>query len=356
VVFTLDGLVSYLNPAFTETFGWTLEELEGKSIPYVPPGLEQETLEHIRMLMEKKVILRRESKRLTKDGRVLDVILREVVFSEPGEKKTLEGPRTRLVYLLPEKRTPLEALRNYQQEIKEQGGNILFECSGGECGGDPGRSSSGGGGEMSLAMYLMPQENITDPVFSNGHCAMTDRINDQRYTAAILPASGIHVSVLTYTLKGGSFCKAFNDRTIAIVDLVETREREQKMVTVKADAMDREIAASGSIALYGIYFDFDKAVVKPESKPTLQEIALLLKNKPGLKLLIAGHTDNVGNFAYNTDLSQRRAAAVVQALTGEFGIDRSRLTPVGVSSASPKATNRTEEGRARNRRVELVEN
>ena len=277
-------------------------------------------------------------------------------YSEPGEKKTLEGPLTRLVYLLPEKRTPLEALRNYQQEIKEQGGNILFECSGGECGGDPGRSSSGGGGEMSLAMYLMPQENITDPVFSNGHCAMTDRINDQRYTAAILPASGIHVSVLTYTLKGGSFCKAFNDRTIAIVDLVETREREQKMVTVKADAMDREIAASGSIALYGIYFDFDKAVVKPESQPTLQEIALLLKNKPGLKLLIAGHTDNVGTFAYNTDLSQRRAAAVVQALTGEFGIDRSRLTPVGVSSASPKATNRTEEGRARNRRVELVEN
>jgi PAS domain S-box-containing protein len=87
VVFTLDGLVSYLNPAFTETFGWTLQELEGKSIPYVPPGLEQETLEHIRMLFEQKVILRRESKRLTKDGRVLDVILRAVVFSEPGEKK-----------------------------------------------------------------------------------------------------------------------------------------------------------------------------------------------------------------------------------------------------------------------------
>lgn len=277
-------------------------------------------------------------------------------YFEPGEKKTLEGARTRLVYLLPENRTPLEALRNYQQEIREQGGNILFECSGGECGGDPGRSSDGGGGEMSMAMYLFPQESISDPVFSNGYCAMTDRINDQRYTAAEFPAVGSHVSVLTYTLKGGSFCKAFKNRTIAIVDLIETKAREQKMVTVKADEMEREIVTSGSIALYGIYFEFDQAVVKPESQPTLQEIALLLKSKPELKLLIAGHTDNVGTFAYNMDLSQRRAVAVVQALTAEFGIDRARLTPVGVSYASPKSTNRTEEGRAKNRRVELVEN
>ncbi|PKN63081.1 MAG: histidine kinase, partial [Deltaproteobacteria bacterium HGW-Deltaproteobacteria-15] len=87
VVFTLEGLVSYLNPAFTETFGWTLKELEGRNIPYAPPGSEQETREHIRMLLEQKVILRRESKRFTRDGRLLNVILREVVFSEPGETK-----------------------------------------------------------------------------------------------------------------------------------------------------------------------------------------------------------------------------------------------------------------------------
>jgi PAS domain S-box-containing protein len=86
VVFTLDGLVSYLNPAFTETFGWTLRELEGKHIPYVPPGLEEETREHIRMLFEQKVIPRRETRRLTKDGRILDVIVRAVVFAEPGEE------------------------------------------------------------------------------------------------------------------------------------------------------------------------------------------------------------------------------------------------------------------------------
>ncbi|MBW1799795.1 MAG: PAS domain S-box protein, partial [Deltaproteobacteria bacterium] len=81
VVFTLDGRVSYLNPAFTEIFGWTREELEGKKIDYVPPGLEEETSEKIRQLFEEKVILREETKRLTRDGRVLDVIIRAAVFS-----------------------------------------------------------------------------------------------------------------------------------------------------------------------------------------------------------------------------------------------------------------------------------
>ncbi|MGD2125517.1 MAG: PAS domain S-box protein [Desulfobacteraceae bacterium] len=86
VVFTLDGRVSYLNPAFTEIFGWTLQELEGKRIDYVPPGLQEETLEKIRELLDKKVILREETKRLTKDGRTLDVIMRANIFSEDEDE------------------------------------------------------------------------------------------------------------------------------------------------------------------------------------------------------------------------------------------------------------------------------
>ncbi|MCF8143484.1 MAG: GAF domain-containing protein [Deltaproteobacteria bacterium] len=82
VVFTLTGRVYYLNPAFTEIFGWTLDELEGKTIPYTPPGLEEETGKAIKELLEKKVILRHETKRLTKDGRVLDVVMRAAVYSE----------------------------------------------------------------------------------------------------------------------------------------------------------------------------------------------------------------------------------------------------------------------------------
>ncbi len=82
VVFTLDGLVYYLNPVFTEVFGWDLPELEGKRIPYVPPGLEEETSESIKKLFEEKAVLRHETKRLTKDGRILDVVLRGVMYSD----------------------------------------------------------------------------------------------------------------------------------------------------------------------------------------------------------------------------------------------------------------------------------
>lgn len=277
-------------------------------------------------------------------------------YFEPKEKKTLEGEHTRLVYLLPEKVTPLEVVRNYQEEIKNKGGEILYECEGQECGGDPGRASEGGGGRMSLAMYLRPNESIKDPLFSNGRCAQASSISGQKYTAGMLTASGLHVSVLAYTVKASSSCRALDGRTVAVVDIVQPKQREQKMVTVKAEEMAQKIAASGSVALYGIYFDFNKADIKAESAPTLEQLAKLLTGDPKLKLLVVGHTDNVGSFAFNMDLSQRRAGAVVRALATQHGIDPNRLTAVGVSFACPVASNISEEGRAKNRRVELVEN
>ncbi|MBW1775438.1 MAG: PAS domain S-box protein [Deltaproteobacteria bacterium] len=86
VVFAVDGRVSYLNPAFTDVFGWTLAELQGKRIPYVPPDLAEETKENIKRLMQEKIILRIETRRLTKGGRVLDVIMRGAVFSTGGDE------------------------------------------------------------------------------------------------------------------------------------------------------------------------------------------------------------------------------------------------------------------------------
>ena len=140
------------------------------------------------------------------------------------------------------------------------------------------------------------------------------------------------------------------------MDLFEAKGREQKMVTVSSGEMARSISTAGRVALYGIYFDFNKAEVKPESDLTLEQVGKLLKESPRLKLLVVGHTDNVGGFPFNMDLSQRRAVAVVNALSSRFEVSRERLTPVGVSYASPVATNATDEGRSRNRRVELVEN
>jgi OmpA-OmpF porin, OOP family len=279
-------------------------------------------------------------------------------YHEPHTKKALAGAYTRLVYLIPANRSPLEVVRNYHDEITGQSGKILFECKAGECGGDPGRGSQGGGGDMSLAMYLYPEERLTDPHGSNGYCAVAEKIVDQRYMAAELLDGGAHVSVLTYTIKApGKYdsCNAFNDRTIAVVDIIESKAREHKMVTVSAGEMAQTIASTGRIALYGIYFDFNKTELKPESDPTLEQIVKLLQENSALKLLVVGHTDNVGSLSFNMDLSQRRAAAVVTVLATRYGISKDRLTPMGVSFASPVASNKTEEGRAKNRRVELVE-
>jgi OOP family OmpA-OmpF porin len=280
-------------------------------------------------------------------------------YYEPKSKKDLEGAYTRIIYVIPENRSPLEVLRNYQDEIRQQKGQILFECKGEECGGDPTRNSEGGGGDMSLAMYLYPYDRLTEQRFTTGHCVMSANMRDLRYTTAFLPDSGAHASILAYSLVAPGKhdgCLALNDRTIVIVDLLEAKAREQKMVTVSSGEMAQAISTGGRVALYGIYFDFNKADVKPESDPTIEQIAKLLKDTPSLKVLIVGHTDNVGTFPFNTDLSQRRAAAVVAVLTSRHGVAKERLSAVGVSYASPVASNKTEEGRAKNRRVELVEN
>ena len=130
---------------------------------------------------------------------------------------------------------------------------------------------------------------------------------------------------------------------------------EEGLVTVDAEALGKEIAQSGHVAVYGIYFDSSKTDLKPESKAALDQIGKLMKDNPSLKVFIVGHTDNKGKLQYNMDLSHRRAKAVMNELVAKYGIDIERLGAVGMGFFGPVASNRTEEGRAKNRRVELVE-
>jgi outer membrane protein OmpA-like peptidoglycan-associated protein len=123
---------------------------------------------------------------------------------------------------------------------------------------------------------------------------------------------------------------------------------------VDAAAMAKGLGEKGHIALYGIYFDTDKAVVKPESKPTLDEIAKLLRGQPQLSVVIVGHTDSQGAYDYNMDLSKRRAEAVAAVLSQNYQIAKGRLRTAGVGFLAPVGSNAQENGRALNRRVELV--
>ena len=128
-----------------------------------------------------------------------------------------------------------------------------------------------------------------------------------------------------------------------------------QVIVANADAFGNDIKSTGHATVYGIYFDTGKSEVKSESQAALQEVAKLLSSDQGLKLLVVGHTDSVGQFEANMKLSQARAEAVVQALTKSYGVAATRLKAQGAGPIAPVATNRTEEGRAKNRRVELVE-
>jgi outer membrane protein OmpA-like peptidoglycan-associated protein len=125
-------------------------------------------------------------------------------------------------------------------------------------------------------------------------------------------------------------------------------------VVATAAALSSGISGAGHVVVNGILFDTAKADVKPESDPALQEVAKLLKGDHSLKVYVVGHTDNAGAFAANMDLSKRRAAAVVAMLTTRYGVSAAQLQPIGDGPTAPVASNDSEDGRALNRRVELV--
>ena len=159
------------------------------------------------------------------------------------------------------------------------------------------------------------------------------------------PGGDVHAAILIGEV---------NRLVSAFVAVVEAEAIEEDNIRVDAGQMARAIAADRKVSVYGIVFDYDDDTLKPESKPTLDAIAKLLDEQPQLRLEIVGHTDNRGTPQYNLDLSRRRAARVVEALTRDYGVAPDRLTSSGAGMMAPIASNDTDEGRAKNRRVELV--
>lgn len=124
--------------------------------------------------------------------------------------------------------------------------------------------------------------------------------------------------------------------------------------TAPAPQIEQSLKESGRAEVHGIYFDFGSASIKPESEPALKAIADAMSKNPSWKISVEGHTDNIGGDAANLDLSRRRAAAVKDVLATRFHIDGGKLSTVGFGATKPKEPNDTADGRARNRRVELV--
>ena len=252
------------------------------------------------------------------------------------KEEMLEGQVTRISYLAPAGRSSLEVFRNYQKELTDKGFEILFR----------------GEGEDLGFMFCSRYAGLYSQIFEYNQ-------EGNRYLAARLsrPEGDVTVAVFVcdYTMGLAGDLQPAKGQPLVQVDVIEDKPMEERMVVVSAEKMASSIETTGRIALYGIFFDFDKAVIKAESRPTLDQMGKLLTSIPDLKLLVVGHTDNVGGFDYNQKLSQARAAAVVKDLVENYGVNPSRLTPHGAAYVAPIASNRTEEGRAKNRRVELVE-
>ncbi|HMD70483.1 MAG TPA: DUF4892 domain-containing protein [Bryobacteraceae bacterium] len=240
----------------------------------------------------------------------------------------LEGKITRIEYAAPAGRSVLEVYRNYESALQKGGFQILFSCV-----------NNQGCGSGSPTLYAAGGSD--DWVWDAG----------QRYLSARLsrPEGDVYLS-----LHIGQWSD-LSRGTALVLYVVELKPMQGDLVTVDAAALAGDISRTGHSAVYGIYFDTAKAEVKPESDAALKEIAKLLQQDAQLKLLVVGHTDSAGALASNMDLSRRRAEAVVQALTSRYAVAPARLTAEGAGPLAPVASNKTEPGRAKNRRVELVE-
>ena len=255
-------------------------------------------------------------------------------YGKDKAKVTMEGQMIRVLFRVPAaKTTALEVFRNYENELKEKGWELLLS------------------GPSTFDFYvtdLIGQHKL-DPKF------VWEQVRNPYYIYAVKhdPTGAVHLNVIVSEI--GQDGETFKTDEVAVsVDSIQVKPVANKMVDGTASDMAKEIASSGRVNLYGIYFDFDKANIKPQSKPTLDEVGKLLSSDPNLKLQVVGHTDNQGTAEYNNNLSMRRAQAVVKELTISYNVTANRLEPSGAGFTKPVASNDTEEGRAKNRRVELV--
>ena len=256
--------------------------------------------------------------------------------------KTAEGKATLIYYKLPQGRSSLEVMRNYEAALKAKGFTIVFTCTNtdGSCfeSGQPDAAYFIGtaiGPALSLPKL---DDNYVHNWFEQKARYMLGKFTG--------PQGTVYASLFFGESASGN---------VVVARIIETKQMESaKIVLLNAGEMEKSLDTSGRVNLYGILFDFDRDTLRPNSRPTLEEIAKLMQAKPSLKLQIVGHTDNQGTGPYNLDLSARRAGRVVEELETAYGVAPERLVARGAGFAEPVAPNDTEEGRARNRRVELI--
>ncbi len=263
------------------------------------------------------------------------------------QTNVLEGPRTRLVYLGPKSISSLSVMRNYQTALAELGEiKEVFSCSKHDCYRN-----------FPEAFIWAKQNRVENVLTDSGYTFNHHKFyRDQRYWYGTVTSATAryHVSVYSTVFAADNRAESLRGHPFIYLEILEEADFTPTLAMVTPEEITKSMIEKGHIALYGIHFDVDSAVLKSESKSTLAAIATVLSNDPALSMYVVGHPDNQGTYDHNLDLSQQRAASVVEALTGEHGIAAKRLKALGVGPAAPVASHASEEGQAMNRRVELV--
>lgn len=249
---------------------------------------------------------------------------------EPYE---IDGKVTRIQYSSQPEHSVFEIFNSYKVALKNAGFKILLTLDKTNCGIN-----------LSEQLYIgefnglnaLPAGPSLKPDFKEGEFA---------YLSAKKKINNKDVYIVVYVTNW--------DYPIITFDAIEVQSMEKGLVSVKD--LNTEISNNGHIAIYDIHFDTGKSTIKPESAEALKNIAEYLNANSNKKFLIVGHTDNTGDFHANIKLSLARAQAVMNELVSKYFVKAEQLKAYGDGQTSPVATNRTDEGKAKNRRVEIVE-
>jgi len=248
------------------------------------------------------------------------------------DKYEIDGKITRIQYESQKEHSFFEIYKSYENALKNAGFEILLVLDKTNCG-------------INLSEQLYNSE-------FHGLNALTDRdsignnFRDDQYTylSAKKHIEGKDIYIVMYVTVYGTPLITF--------DAIEVKSMDKGLVSVHD--LETDLSKSGHIAIYDIHFDTGKSVVKNDSQKALNNIAKYLNAHPNNKFIIVGHTDNMGNFNANLKLSKDRADAVKNILVTKYSVNNEQLITFGDGQTAPVATNTTNEGKAKNRRVEIV--
>ncbi|ABI56760.1 OmpA family protein [Alkalilimnicola ehrlichii MLHE-1] len=230
----------------------------------------------------------------------------------------------------------LRVKRSYIHALEDSGFDILYTGSEAELSGGDGRTFF-----------------IQSGLFERGArdcCRVANRDRQVRYIAARSGSGEVLAAIAIYNARGVDG-PAVSKAIVTAEEMATAMEHKP----LTAGEMETGLVEDGRVAIQNILFAVNSAEILPDSADALEAIAELMSEQPDLTLLVVGHTDSTGDYDYNLTLSMERAEAVVRWLQREHGIDGDRLQAAGAGMMAPVTSNRTEAGRAENRRVELVE-